>query len=83
MLQRGEAVASDATLLYNRMLRLLKRRGYSKPIWLTPAEFAHSLPASPVAELVARLTTEYNALRYGGERAAATRMAALLGELGP
>jgi transglutaminase-like putative cysteine protease len=83
MLQRGEAVASDATLLYNRMLRLLKRRGYSKPIWLTPAEFAHSLPASPVAELVARLTTEYNALLYGGERAAATRMAALLGELGP
>jgi transglutaminase-like putative cysteine protease len=82
MVQRGEAIASDATLLYGQMLRLLRRRGYSKPAWLTPGEFARSLSSSPTADLVASLTTAYHALRYGGERAAAPRMAALLEELG-
>lgn len=82
MVQRGEAVASDATLLYGQMLHLLKRRGYRKPLWFTPGEFARTLPASPTAELVASLTTAYHALRYGGEREAAPRMAALLEELG-
>jgi hypothetical protein len=82
MVRRGEAVASDATLLYGQMLHLLRRRGYHKPLWLTPGEFVRTLPASPTAELVARLTTAYHALRYGGERAAAPRMAALLEELG-
>jgi protein-glutamine gamma-glutamyltransferase len=82
MVQRGQAVASDATLLYDQMLHLLRRRGYDKPRWLTPGEFARSLPPSPTAELVVRLTAAYHALRYGGERAAAPRMAALIAELG-
>ena len=82
MVQRGEAVASDATLLYGQMLRLLRRRGYSKPLWVTPAEFARTLPSSPTADLVASLTAAYHALRYGGEREAAPRMAALLEQLG-
>jgi transglutaminase-like putative cysteine protease len=82
MVRRGEAVASDATLLYGRMLHLLRRRGYNKPLWLTPGEFVRTLPASPTAELVASLTTAYHALRYGGERAAAPRMVAMLEELG-
>jgi protein-glutamine gamma-glutamyltransferase len=82
MVQRGEAVASDATLLYGQMLHLLRRRGYRKPVWLTPSEFLCTLPASPAAELVASLTTAYHALRYGGDREAAPRMAALLEELG-
>jgi transglutaminase-like putative cysteine protease len=38
--QRGQAEASDATLLYQRMLKVLKRRGVEKPVWLTPCEFA-------------------------------------------
>jgi hypothetical protein len=80
--RRGEAVASDATLLYGQMLHLLRRRGYRKPHWLTPGEFSRSLPSSPTAELVASLTTAYHALRYGGDRQAAPRMAALLEELG-
>jgi hypothetical protein len=82
MVQRGEAVASDATLLYGQMLHLLRRRGYSKPVWFTPAEFARTLPSSPTADLVASLTAAYHALRYGGEREAAPRMAALLEQLG-
>jgi hypothetical protein len=78
--QRGAAEASDATLLYKRMLRVLKRRGYEKPAWLTPAEFARLLPA-PMAESVGRFTDAYNDLRFGGNAAAAQDMLALLDRL--
>jgi transglutaminase-like putative cysteine protease len=76
--QRGEAHASDATLLYERMLRVLERRGLQKPPWLTPAEFARVLPASELAMLVEDLTGAYNQFRFGGRRDAAPRMVRLL-----
>ena len=76
--QRGEAQASDATLLYERMLRVLEHRGMQKPPWLTPAEFARVLPASELAMLVEDLTGAYNEFRFGGRRDAAPRMVRLL-----
>ncbi|MEO5925791.1 MAG: DUF3488 and transglutaminase-like domain-containing protein [Bryobacteraceae bacterium] len=76
--QRGEAEASDATLLYERMLSLLKRRGFEKPSWLTPQEFVGVLPSSELALLVEDLTAAYNQVRFGGHRDAAPRMARLL-----
>ncbi len=76
--QRGEAQASDATLLYERMLRVLERRGLRKPPWLTPAEFARVLPASELAMLVEDLTGAYNQFRFGGRHDAAPRMVRLL-----
>lgn len=76
--QRGEAQASDATLLYERMLRILERRGLRKPPWLTPAEFARVLPSSELAMLVEDLTGAYNQFRFGGRRDAAPRMVRLL-----
>jgi transglutaminase-like putative cysteine protease len=76
--QRGAARASDATLLYSRMLTALKRRGFEKPAWLTPVEFAHLLPASDTATLVVAFTAQYNDLRFGGRREAASRMMQLL-----
>jgi transglutaminase-like putative cysteine protease len=79
--RRGAAKPSDATLLYSRMLGLLKRRGFQKPAWLTPVEFAHSLPASQTALLVEDFTQAYNDLRFGGRREAARRMMALLEQL--
>jgi hypothetical protein len=79
--QRGAARASDATLLYARMLAMLKRRGFEKPAWLTPSEFARLLPASPAAALVADFTLAYNDLRFGGNTAAAPRLILLLAEL--
>ena len=79
--RRGEGQASDATLLYQRMLAMLARRGFQKPPWLTPAEFARVLPASEVAVVVEELTSAYNAFRFGGERAAAPRMVQLLERL--
>ena len=54
--QRGEAEASDATLLYQRMLKVLKRRGIEKPAWLTPCEFARVLQEPELALLVEDLT---------------------------
>ena len=76
--QRGDAQSTDATLLYERMLRALERRGLQKPPWLTPAEFARVLPSSELAMLVEDLTGAYNEFRFGGRRDAAPRMVRLL-----
>jgi transglutaminase-like putative cysteine protease len=76
--QRGEAQVSDATMLYERMLLALERRGLQKPPWSTPAEFARVLPASELAMLVEDLTAAYNEFRFGGRREAAPRMVRLL-----
>ena len=80
-LHRGQAAAGDATLLYARMLKLLKRHGYQKPAWYTPNEFASSLPPAPWGALVTQFTAAYNALRFGGQAEAAPRLSALLKEL--
>jgi protein-glutamine gamma-glutamyltransferase len=80
-LVRGEGRASDATLLYQRMLRALERRGIQKPPWLTPTEFARVLPASDLTPLVDDLTGAYNEFRFGGRRDAAPRMVRLLEQL--
>ena len=79
--QRGQAEASDATLLYHRMLKVLKGRGVEKPAWLTPCEFARVLEEPEVAVLVEDLTSAYNELRFGGNAEAAGRMVVLLERL--
>ena len=76
--KRGQARVSDATLLYERMLRVMHRRGFERPAWITPAEFARVLPPSETAVLVEQFTSEYNDLRFGGNAEAATRMVGLL-----
>ena len=76
--RRGQASMADATLLYQRMLHILGRRGYQKPPWFTPAEFARSLPLTPLGESVAEFTATYNALRFGGHAEAAPRLSILL-----
>ncbi len=75
--RRGEASAQDATLLYRRMLRVAKRRGYQKPPWFTPAEFASSLPPDAFGGAVGEFTTSYNALRFG-QRKEGARLSSLL-----
>jgi len=76
--RRGQASVADATLLYQRMLQILKRRGFQKPPWFTPSEFAASLPATPLGEAVGEFTLTYNALRFGGHTQAAARLSVLL-----
>ncbi len=75
---RGQVNAGDARILYQRLLEDLRRRGIEKPPGLTPAEFAQSLPDERLRGLVAEFTGAYNALRFGGQTAAAPRMLAIL-----
>jgi len=80
-LERGDAVASDATLMYQKALEMLKSKGVEKPAWVTPAEFVRHVPGPETAAVVSRLTDAYNDLRFGGRGEAASRMVILLGEL--
>ncbi len=76
----GRAEAGDATVLYERMLHILRARGFEKPVWLTPIEFLHVLPPA-LAPLAAGLTAAYNEFRFGGRPDAAPRMMRLLEQL--
>ena len=79
--QRGEGQSSDATLLYRRMLNVLEKRGFQKPPWLTPSEFARVLPPTELSPLVEDLTSAYVEFRFGGRCDAAPRMVHLLDQL--
>jgi protein-glutamine gamma-glutamyltransferase len=79
---RSPATAAGATLLYQRMLAIVAHRGYHKPPWFTPAEFAASIPAGPFAAAVAEFTATYNALRFGRRTPDRSRISTLLEELG-
>jgi hypothetical protein len=79
--RRGQAGMADATVLYRRMLDILRRRGYQRPAWFTPNEFAASLPRGPLGAAVGEFTMRYNALRFGGSIDAAPRLSALLDEI--
>ena len=79
---RGEARASDATLLYSRMLKLLKARGIEKPLWLTPLEFARVIPEAELSSMVQDFTDAYNELRFGADVDAASRMMRVIEKLG-
>lgn len=76
--QRGEASASDATLLYLRMLASMRRHGLEKPAWLTPSEFARLVPNKEAAALVSEFTAVYHGLRFGGRKQEAPKLVALL-----
>jgi transglutaminase-like putative cysteine protease len=80
-IRRGRVGASDASILYGRMLAILKRRGFEKPAWLTPIEFARILPDPRTAAMVEDLTGAYNELRFGGKPDAGLKMLALLKDL--
>ena len=79
--QRGEAEASDATMLYHRMLKVLRKRGIEKPPWVTPFEFARVLQEPAISTLVVDLTAAYNELRFGGKTEVAGRIVNLLEKL--
>jgi protein-glutamine gamma-glutamyltransferase len=79
--QRGGAEASDATLLYQRMLKVLRRRGIEKPAWLTPCEFARVVQEPELSLLVEDFTSAYNELRFGRSAEAAGRIFVLLDRL--
>ena len=77
----GNGVKADATVLYEQMLATLRRRGVQKPPWMTPGEFARSLPPSTYSPLVEDATGAYNELRFGGSNEAAPRFLRALEQL--
>jgi protein-glutamine gamma-glutamyltransferase len=79
--RRGKVGVGDATVLYQQMLAIVKRRGYQKPAWFTPTEFAASLPQGALGSAVGEFTTVYNAVRFGGRTEAAQRLSLLLDRL--
>jgi hypothetical protein len=79
--ERGETERSDATILYQRLLDALEKRGVQKPPWLTPVEFARVLPASEISALVEDATVAYNQIRFGGHRESAPRMMRVLEQI--
>jgi hypothetical protein len=80
-LAHGHTQPSDATILYQRFLRLLEKRGVRKPPWLTPAEFVRVLTRPDLAILAAQATDAYNDLRFGGRMEAAARFTLALDKI--
>ncbi len=76
-IRAGGATPHDASLLYQQMLDSLARRGFQKPAWFTPAEFARNLPPAE-RESVSEFTAAYNELRFGGDSAGAERLTRIL-----
>jgi len=55
-------------VFYDRMLRLLARRGYPRPPEATPREFVESFTERPqIREPAAELTALYEQVRFGGQ----------------
>ena len=67
-----------ATLQYQKMLRLLERRGLRKPAGQTPLEFVAAVPLPLMAAAVAQLTELYQAARFGERPGNSQQMAALV-----
>ncbi len=76
-IRRGDSDASDARLLYERMLESMARRGFQKPAWFTPVEFARHLPVTERDQINA-FTTAYNEVRFGGDSEGAVRLVRIL-----
>jgi hypothetical protein len=76
-IRRGEGTANDARVLYERMLESMARRGFQKPAWFTPLEFARNLPVDE-RERIGSFTAAYNEVRFGGDPAGAARLAQML-----
>jgi hypothetical protein len=76
-IRSGHGTPNDAAVVYQQMLESLARRGFEKPAWFTPLEFARTLPASE-KQRIFEFTAAYNEVRFGGDAAGAARLTSLL-----
>ena len=72
---------ADIEARVTELLELLEQRGFQKPSWLTPVEFARVLRSPRIAALVTEATEAYNELRFGGRRDAVPRMTRALEQI--
>jgi transglutaminase-like putative cysteine protease len=71
----------QATMSYQRLLKTLRKKGYSKPTALTPWEFAKSLAGTRLGSGVSEFTRLYNLLRFGQAQVPMARLRRLLDEI--
>jgi len=72
---------SQATMSYQRLLTALRKKGYPKPVALTPCEFAASLAGTRLGSGVFEFTRLYNLLRFGQVQVPMARLRQLLDEI--
>jgi hypothetical protein len=70
-----------ATIWYERMTRMLARKGWTKSPAQTPAEFLVSIQNEVVREPVSKFTEHYEAARFGGSADDAQRLPELYEEI--
>ena len=71
-----------ASRLYTEMLRVLEKRGYTRPETQTPGEFAATLSLQPsLSSAVGEFTSLYTEARFGGAVCDAFRLRALLEQI--
>lgn len=75
------APADAAAMWYQRMLRLLARRGLSKQSAQTPSEFLGTISEEPLHTRVAEFTDAYQSARFGASSEYAARLSALYEEV--
>ena len=73
--------ALAATIWYERMTRLLARKGWSKSAAHTPTEFLSRIQDQAMREPVARFTAHYESARFGGSSEDAQRLPELYEEV--
>ena len=70
LFRRGKGGAPErATVIYGNALKVLSRRGFSRPDYMTPREFSLYLKNSsfPGAGIMDELTDKYLYIRFGGD----------------
>ena len=75
------APVQAASIWYERMTRLLSRRGLRKATGQTPQEFVRSIPDQPTREQVARFTEQYENARFGASPEAAEQLPEIYEEI--
>jgi predicted deacylase len=71
----------QASISYQRLLRLLARRGLVKQPWVTPEEFARSVARPELVAAVRELTDLYHAARFGHQPLDTSRFVTLLNHI--
>jgi hypothetical protein len=70
-----------ATIWYERMTRMLARKGWRKPPAHTPGEFLICIQDEAMRESVAKFTQHYESARFGGSAQDAQRLPELYEEI--
>jgi len=68
----------EATLVYEGLQRILRKKGVERAVSQTPREFAHQIAVTPLGSAVREFTELYTVLRFGGLPVSVSRLRQLL-----